>query len=192
MYSDAPAYDVSTDTDGPLYHEAALNGASSDAAESSEATYELATGANAVAELEPAYALAAGTTAATDAAPLYDVGTADDEPAYALAAGTTAAMDSNPVYDVGTADDEPAYALAAGTTATADFVAANGSVYAKPTLRRSAISQQLLYATLPEDEVGAGGKLKKSALGNGMVTKAHTFDLALKLRSVDEMLLETA
>jgi hypothetical protein len=100
-------------------------------------------------------------------------------------------MNSSLLHDVGTADNEPAHALAAGTTAI-DFVEANGSVYAKPTLRRSAPSKQLLCAAIPEDEVDAGGKVKKSTLCNGMVTKAHTFVFTMKLRSVDEMLLETA
>jgi hypothetical protein len=213
LYSDAPAYDESAGTDGPLYdeaaqyHEAALKSATIDAATSSEATYELGTHANASAELEPAYALAAGTTAATNATPVYDVGTADAidaSPLYDVGTedaidasplydvGTEDAIDASPLYDVGTADDEPAYVRAAGTTAAIDNVAANNNIYAKPTLRRSALNEQLLYATLPEDELGARGTVKKSALGNGMMTKPHTFDLAIKLRSVDEMLLETA
>jgi hypothetical protein len=80
---------------------------------------------------------------------------------------------------LGTADNEPAHAQAAGTTAI-DIVAAKWmGVYAKPTLRRSAISKQLLCAALPEDEVDESRKVKKSALGNGMVTKAHTFDFTV-------------
>jgi hypothetical protein len=63
--------------------------------------HDLATDANAEAELEPEYALAANTTAEMNSTPLNDVGTADAESAYVIAASTTATINSSLLHDVG-------------------------------------------------------------------------------------------